>query len=70
MCVKNEMKVPALDEREGQMKHVVKVNVCDRREKSYADKTGKVGSTKKVIWWLLEREDDDAMSNVQYPTNS
>jgi len=34
MCVTKEMKVPALDEREGQMKHVGRVNVCDKGRKA------------------------------------
>ena len=38
VCVTKEMKVLALDEREGQMKHVGKANACDRREKSHADR--------------------------------
>ena len=35
-------RVLALDEREGQMKHVDKVDTCDRRKGRYADRSGKM----------------------------
>ena len=42
------MKVPALDERGGQMKHVGKVNVCDRERKKPCRQNWKDEEQKKA----------------------
>ena len=70
-CVRDRKRwrVLALDEREGQMKHVGKVDTCDRRKERYADRSGKMRS-KEVRRGPQEREGGDTMSNVQCPKNS